>query len=286
MKQCSYTVQHCTEFFYSQSVRENILILSMKPLQDEKQKLDWYKLSVSPKAEVFSYQDQYGNTKQIFNILSDHQVLKIHSSFQVVVKALDSFPDQLNETAWEDLDQLKSSGQMWDWLQPGYFTRESDQLNQFLMEEGIERQSDPLSGLKNLNAKLFSSFTYCPKSTNARSAIEEILTSKKGVCQDYSHVMITIARLWGVPSRYVSGYLYDDQKSHITSSSHESHAWCECYLPSLGWLGFDPTNNRMAGIQHIRTAIGKDYKDIPPHKGFFKGGKTDKLKVSVTVKTV
>ena len=98
--------------------------------------------------------------------------------------------------------------------------------------------------------------------------------------------MITIACLWGIPSRYVSGYLYEDRESHIDSSTHESHAWCECYLPSWGWMGFDPTNNRMTGIQHIRTAIWKDYKEVPPHKGFFKDGKTDQLNVCVTVKTV
>ena len=286
MNQCSYTVQHSTEFFYSQSIRENILVLNMKPLQDKNQKLDWYKLEVSPKAKVFSYRDQYGNTKQIFNILREHQILKIHSSFQVTVTVPDPYPDHLSETVWEDLERLRGSGQMWNWFQYGYFTRMSDQLKNFLLEEGIEKQSDPLSSLKNLNAKLFSIFTYNPKSTNAHSAIEEILTSKKGVCQDYSHVMITIARLWGIPSRYVSGYLYDDRKSHISSSTHESHAWCECYLPSLGWLGFDPTNNRLAGIQHIRTAVGKDYKEVPPHKGFFKGGKTDQLNVRVTVSAV
>ena len=117
-----------------------------------------------------------------FIILRDHQILKIQSSFKVAVTAPDTFPDYLSEIDWENLKQLRKSRQIWDWFQPGYFTRVSDQLNKFLLEEGIEKHSDPLSSLKTLNTELFSIFTYSPKSTNAYSTIEEILTSKKGVC--------------------------------------------------------------------------------------------------------
>ncbi len=257
--------------------------MSMRPLRDKRQNLSGHNLTVSPKAKVFAYSDQYGNTRQIFNILKAHRSLKIHSSFRVEVTAPDPPSDHTRKMDWGELKRAGFSREMWNWLQPGHFTRVSGPLKKFLREEGIEKPSDPLSGLKSLNAKLFSVFDYSPKSTQARSPIEEILTSKKGVCQDYSHVMITIARLWGVPSRYVSGYLYDSGEGHTASLSHESHAWCECYLPPLGWLGFDPANNTMAGVRHIKTAVGRDYEDVPPHKGFFKGGKTERLKVSVTV---
>ena len=134
-----------------------------------------------------------------------------------------------------------------------------------------------------MNEKLFSVFSYTPKSTKVDSAIEEILTSRKGVCQDYAHVLISIARLWGIPSRYVSGYLYQRGKNNKIPES-ESHAWCECYLPSIGWLGFDPTNNSFIGLDYIKTAIGRDYKDVPPHNGFFKGRAKQELKIHVQVK--
>ena len=281
-----YAVQHFTEFEYHGPIRENVFILSMMPLQDDNQSLNSYDLKTDPTAKIYQYKDYNGNIRHFFNVLKDHQKIKIISSSQVKVKAPPSPPERLNESAWRGLRELKQSGQMWDWFQPGHFTRVSDQLKNFLSEEGIKQQDDPLSSLKHLNHQLFSLFRYSPKSTNTHSPIEDILSSHRGVCQDYSHVMITIARLWGIAARYVSGYLYQDKGDNIPSLTNESHAWCECYLPSLGWLGFDPTNNRLAGLQHIKIAIGKDYKEIPPHNGFFKGGSTNQLKVHVSIKKI
>lgn len=284
MNKRSYTVRHSTEFIYNQPIRENVLVLNMMPLQDNHQRLDWYDLKLTPKAEIFQFKDQYGNTKQIFNILRDHQNLKICSSFQTTVTAPETPPVNSSDTGWENLKEVEQSGQMWPWFQSGYFTRVSDPLKKFLLEEEIKKHSGPLISLKRLNAKLFSVFTYKPGSTNVHSAIDEILTSRQGVCQDYVHVMITIARFWGIASRYVSGYMYQDKADEKTNTTGVSHAWCECYLPTLGWLGFDPTNNRMVGIQHIKTAVGRDYAEVPLHKGFFKGGKTEKLNVRVSIK--
>ena len=284
MKKCVYAVDHTTEFYYSDPVRENTYVLNMMPLQDENQKIDQYNLTISPSAKISQYKDYYGNTKHFFSIFQSHQTLKIKSSFQAIVAAPKSLPDCVSEKEWEDLKELKPSGKMWDWIQFGYFTKPSQKLENFLLQEGIKKQLDPLTSLKQLNKKLFSVFSYSPKSTKANSPIEEILTTTQGVCQDYAHVMITIARLWNIPSRYVSGYLYQDKRHSMINVDNASHAWCECYLPSLGWIGFDPTNNILAGIQHIKTALGKDYKDVPPHDGFFKGGATKKLKVNVVVK--
>jgi len=140
--------------------------------------------------------------------------------------------------------------------------------------------------LQILNSKLFHSFKYSPNTTQAHSLISEILSSKKGVCQDYTHVMIAIARSWGIACRYVSGYLYYDKDDDFKSISDQSHAWCECYLPSKGWVGFDPTNNVIAGDRHIKLALGRDYKDITPHRGFFKGSQTKDMKVKVSIKAV
>ncbi len=283
----SYAIEHSTEFFYNKPVRENILVLSMMPLQDENQAIENYLLEITPSAKTFHYKDYYGNTKHFFNILQDHIYLKIESSFQATVKTPKKYPDSLSEKNWEDLKKMSQSNLFWNWLQFGYFTKFSDKLKSFLTDEGIEKQSDPLTSLKSLNAKIFSIFTYSPKSTHANSHIEEILMTRKGVCQDYVHVMITIARFWGIPSRYVSGYLYHGEAGDdLIHLPNESHAWCECYLPSLGWIGFDPTNNKLVDVRHIKIAIGKDYKEVPPHKGSFKGSVTDQLKVHVNVKKI
>lgn len=285
MDKAVYEVRHSTELFYHRPVRENTFVLMMRPLQGEHQKICHYRLELLPQAKVSQYKDHYGNTKQFFSILEPHQSLTIRSSFQAEVFTPPPFPSSIEGKEWEHLQKLKESGDMWEWLSSGHFTRHSKVLEDFLLQEGITKQKDPLTSLKFLNEKLFSVFSYAPKSTKVDSAIEEILTSKKGVCQDYAHVLISIARLWGIPSRYVSGYLYQKEKDSKIPES-ESHAWCECYLPSAGWLGFDPTNNSLSGLQYIKTAIGRDYKDVPPHNGFFKGRARQKLKVHVQIKKI
>ena len=87
------------------------------------------------------------------------------------------------------------------------------------------------------------------------------------MCQDYAHVMIAIARSWGIPARYVSGYLHETGKPGEHSPGNATHAWVECRLPELGWIGFDPTNRSLAGDGHVRIATGRDYHDVSPTRG-------------------
>ncbi|MGZ5923095.1 MAG: transglutaminase-like domain-containing protein, partial [Rhizomicrobium sp.] len=119
--------------------------------------------------------------------------------------------------------------------------------------------------------------------TDAHSPIEVALKERRGVCQDFAHIMIAIARHWGIPARYASGYLYHRPRTHDRSGDDATHAWLEAYLPSLGWIGFDPTNDILAGERHIRAAVGRDYSDVPPTRGTFKGGARSELAISVVV---
>ena len=114
------------------------------------------------------------------------------------------------------------------------------------------------------------------------SPIEVALEQRRGVCQDFAHIMTAIARHWGIPCRYVSGYLYH-KGSRDRSAADATHAWVEAYLPSLGWVGFDPTNNIMAGERHIRAAVGRDYADVPPTRGTYKGGADSELSIAVSL---
>jgi transglutaminase-like putative cysteine protease len=111
------------------------------------------------------------------------------------------------------------------------------------------------------------------------------LSERKGVCQDFAHIIIALARQLRIPCRYVSGYLYHEAEAHDRSEAQATHAWAEAYLPTLGWVGFDPTNNLIAGERHIRTAVGRDYADVPPTRGVFKGTAQSELSVGVQVST-
>jgi transglutaminase-like putative cysteine protease len=140
-----------------------------------------------------------------------------------------------------------------------------------------------LTALKRLNSVIYGAFEYEQGVTQVHSPIEHPLEAGRGVCQDFAHVMITIARSWGVPSRYVSGYLFHRREDKNRSGDDATHAWVEAYLPSFGWVGFDPTNNVLAGDRHIRVAVGRDYADVPPTRGTFKGDAESELGVAVTV---
>jgi transglutaminase-like putative cysteine protease len=120
--------------------------------------------------------------------------------------------------------------------------------------------------------------------TRADSPIDDVLKARAGVCQDFAHVMIAICRSWGIPARYVSGYLFTDRKHGDRSDPDATHAWVEVFLPSLRWIGFDPTNNSEATERHLTCAIGRDYSDVPPSRGVYKGEAESQLAVGVTVR--
>jgi transglutaminase-like putative cysteine protease len=123
-----------------------------------------------------------------------------------------------------------------------------------------------------------------PNSTKVDSPIEEALRTRQGVCQDFAHIMIALLRRLHIPSRYVSGYMFHrDEEKKDRSLEGASHAWVEALVPGLGWVAFDPTNNLVGGDRHIRVAIGRDYADVPPTRGVYKGEAQSELRVAVTV---
>jgi transglutaminase-like putative cysteine protease len=134
-----------------------------------------------------------------------------------------------------------------------------------------------------INERLYNYFEYVPRSTRVDSPIDDAILSRKGVCQDFAHTMIALLRRVQIPARYVSGYLYRSREDHDRSMPDATHAWVDVLLPNLGWVGFDPTNNLIAHHRHIRTAIGRDYADVPPTHGIFRGETDSELYVAVQV---
>jgi transglutaminase-like putative cysteine protease len=148
---------------------------------------------------------------------------------------------------------------------------------------GVTRRDDPLMLVRELNQRLFDYFIYVPRSTRADSPIDEAIVSGRGVCQDFAHTMIALLRHVRIPARYVSGYLYRSREDHDRSTPDATHAWVEALMPHLGWVGFDPTNNLVAHHRHIRTAVGRDYADVPPTHGIYRGKTDSELYVAVQV---
>ena len=279
----AYEVEHVSRYRYSSPARHCALSLCLTPREDARQRLLGSEIVTNPEAPQNSETDSFGNTRQVINIHREHQLLEIAARSSVELGPFAPVPDALDFGAWGRIHSWKDDLHYWDFTRPSAFCRPSPALAAFLHEFAIETGADPLQSLVQLCDTLHRSFQYLPGSTTVVSPIEHILETRQGVCQDYSHVMITIARSWGIPARYVSGYLYVDNQGSDAPTQTASHAWVECLLPGLDWVGFDPTNRCLASVRHVRVGVGRDYQDVPPVRGIFLGSGHTQLEVDVRV---
>ena len=260
----------------------------MQPRSDGPQRCLSFQLVVQPKARVQFYRDYLGNTVHHFDVPGRHKQLSIVADALVDVQPPPALPDSLGRSAWDELDQMIAAGDYSEMLMPSHFAQSTELLEQFAQELDVEsrekaRERDPLEFVLNLKALLYAKIAYVPKSTRVDSPIDHALESRQGVCQDFAHIMIVLARRIGIPCRYVSGYLFHKAGDKTRSAEGATHAWAEALLPGLGWIGLDPTNNVLASERHVRTAVGRDYADVPPTKGIFKGSVESQLLVAVRV---
>ncbi len=279
-----YSIRHITEFVYSATISESVMGVRMQPRTEATQRCLSFRLEVNPRARVMTYRDYLENHVHHFDIPQRHRQLILTAEALVEMKPHPTTPDALPPEAWAHIDQDVTKSDFWEALTSSHFARTSERLIDFSTRLGFaQRRDDPLSLLKEMNTAIYNAFEYVPQSTGVDSPIDHALSTLRGVCQDYSHVMITMARWLGIPCRYVSGYLFHREDTSDQSAEDATHAWVEAYLPGLEWVGFDPTNNMLTGERHIRVAIGRDYADVPPTRGVFKGVAQTQLQVGVKV---
>jgi transglutaminase-like putative cysteine protease len=279
-------IRHLTRYQYEEPVRESLMELWMRPQTSPNQRVVNFELEVEPRARLFNYADNFGNTVHHFDVPQRHLQLSILANSVVETQAPPPAPPALDASEWERLDSDRVRGDCFDFLQPHGFAVETPALTAFVARRGIPalKRHDPMTAVRALNTILYDSFEYETGITGADSPIDHALTAGQGVCQDFAHIMIAICRGWGMPARYVSGYLFTDQEGGDRSDPDATHAWVEVYLPSLRWVGLDPTNNVATGDRHVAVAIGRDYSDTPPSRGVFKGKAESHLSVGVSVR--
>ena len=275
-----YTIRHTTRFRYSAPINESNMEVRIQPRSEGNQYCLDFQLHTSPRAHIMNYRGEFGNRVHHFDIPNSHNQLTITAQALVDVTAPSPLPEALTPQAWDELDALTGSDDYWDTLMPSRFANPSELLYELAHELDVRRRDDPLTVLRDLNSAIYRTFEYSPKTTRVDSPIDEALSLRKGVCQDLAHIMITLARHLQIPCRYVSGYLY---RGEGRSTGEATHAWVEAYLPDLGWVGFDPTNNTVTDERHVRVAIGRDYADVPPTRGVFRGKAESELAVTVRI---
>jgi transglutaminase-like putative cysteine protease len=278
----AYSVRHITNFRYEPAVRESVMEVRMQPRTDFRQRCLSFSLNIDPRASMMMYRDFYGNAVHNFDIPERHQMIEVVA--QAIVDVLPARALDAGAVGdWDELDERVAQTDYWEMLLPSHFAMPTELLEKLAAELDLRRRGNPLELLQELNGKLYEIFDYAPNTTEVDSPIDHALQTRRGVCQDFAHIMITLVRQLKIPCRYVSGYLYHQDKSRDRSPAGATHAWVEAYLGEMGWVAFDPTNNLEGCDRHVRVAVGRDYSDVPPTRGVYKGEAVSELSVVVTV---
>lgn len=278
-----YDVEHRTRYEYSESVRGNVLLLCLEPAPAPGQRVRRFEIETVPAASLSPERDSFGNRRHVLNLHRRHAELAIASRFRA---ELSPSPPAAPDGGWEEVRSRRLLPEHWHFVEPSGLALPTPALDDFVRREELEPGEEPMESLIRLSDRIHERFEYEPGSTAADSSIEHLLESGRGVCQDYAHLMIAVARSWGVPSRYVSGYFHDTGRAGERVTAAASHAWVECWLPGSGWIGFDPTNATLADRRHIRVAAGRDYADVSPTRGVFRGPGNDRMGVDVILNAV
>lgn len=263
-------ISHTTRYTYDLPLRgECFMEARLQPLSlPGEQVCTEFALETTPPAPIFHY-DQPDEMGAVH-----HFVLRDQPGGEIVVAAHSHVEtlrtngfDGVNLLAedWDTVADPQFASSFAEWLAPTPLT--------FPVAEwpGPEASPSVFAYGQALSAAIFSQFSYVPGATDVSTPLHQFVRQKRGVCQDYAHLMLACARARGVPARYVSGYVFSGGDP-ATHGAGATHAWAELYLPHAGrWLGFDPTNNIVVADHHVKIAVGRDYADVPPTKGLLRG---------------
>jgi len=286
-----FHIEHITEYRYSETVTESFSEIRLRPRDSVRQKVSRHYTRVEPAAVVEAYTDYFGNAVEAVSIPFRHQSLAVTSVCDVETKPQTEIIASPELTV-ADAQQLYSSvrRELHDFLRPSHFVQFAPGVLE-LAAEFFPPSAGIAEALMNLNGYLFQNLRYRPGVTDCATNVSEFLKTREGVCQDFAHLMISICRAAALPARYVSGYIETDplldengeRAAPELIGATASHAWVEVYSPNGYWIGLDPTNNILEGERHVQIGIGRDYDDVPPLKGVYKGSHSQALHVQVKV---
>jgi transglutaminase-like putative cysteine protease/predicted glutamine amidotransferase len=285
-----YDVLHVTRYQYTESVERSWHVHRLRPVDDRLQRVDAFTLGLSPDGPWEDFEDVFGNQAVRVGIDQPYQELVVEARSRVRVVASDlGSPHARTRRTKIPLDWMPWERQMMSpYLMPlELATSELQELFDYA-KSFVERQDfDLLATIEDLNRHIHRDYRYVRGSTTLETTPFDVYLSRQGVCQDFANLFICLARLLGLPARYRIGYLHTGADYLNKLQSEASHAWAEVYLPWVGWRGFDPTNGCPAGIDHLRVATGRNYRDATPTSGTIQqGGGFETLEVKVEVKRI
>ena len=267
---------HLTRFDYSADVVEGVMEVRLGPFSDATQRWDRFHLGVTPTGSVRQYVDGFGNRTHLVTVGKPHRTLEV-----VTRSELSTTLENPIAAPAKPPRPLLPSDQI-DFLAPSPLVPALPEFSELLAEAGLAGDPTSFEGVRALSRLVHDGFTYERNVTTVGTTVGEVMRLRTGVCQDFAHVLIGLCRTAGVPARYVSGYSVSDLPlGNAPRRDQASHAWVEAYTPTHGWRGLDATNDVVVGDAHVKVAIGRDYADVSPTRGSFRGHAAQQLGVMV-----
>ena len=273
-------VLHRTHYAYRSPVRDSLNEVRLQPVDTPEQQVENFALAITPFTQPRHQLDFYHNHVHRFDVLVPHNILAVEAS-SVVITTQPADPAQGKPVPLASMSTCLEQNGCYDFLQPTHYV--SIDADAYAIASSVTAgTTDTWSAVLALLRFIHSEFHYQPAVTNVHTTMSEALRLRHGVCQDFAHVMIGLCRSLGIPARYVSGYLYNGPADQL-KGAQASHAWLEVFLPGHGWIGVDPTNNLQTGERHVKIAAGRDYADVSPMRGTYRGTGERTLRVDVLV---
>ena len=271
-----FEITHRTSYTYASPVRDSFNEARLQPFSNAAQTVDSFFLKVLPAARLRHHHDFYSNTIHHFEVVEPHTTLLIESNLRVTTRS--PVPPAMTDSPWPlaRIGEALREPRIFDFLQDSHYVELSPEVWRLALDATVgvtDTWQAALAILKFISAN----FKYESQSTTVHTHMRDVLREKRGVCQDFAHVMIGLCRALKIPALYVSGYL-------ATETASATHAWVEILIPGTGWIALDPTHDRAVDETYVKIAVGRDYADVPPVAGNYKGTTQRKLEVKVDIK--
>jgi transglutaminase-like putative cysteine protease len=273
------SIEHLTRFEYDSDVVESVIDVRLGPRSDAHQRWGRFEIGIKPAGSYRRYSDGFGNTGFLVTLARPHRHLHLRTAGEIETLLVDPFavparaPEPLGPSALADC------------LDPSALVPALPELEALAAPHKPASPDDTFAAVQRLMHLVNERLDYVPGVTTVETTVVEVLGEPRGVCQDFAHLLVGLCRAVRIPARYVSGYIAADAGGPRRGAG-ASHAWVEAFTPTHGWRGFDPTNDLVASTYHVKLAIGRDYSDIPPHRGTFRGPATELLSVEVSTAVV
>lgn len=280
-----FSVSHITQYHYSKPVWDSFNDAHLCPSSDALQECVSFDLSLIPSGgPVLRRLDFYTNQVHHFEVMAPHDSLRVEAIS--TVETHEDTRDRAIPSPVAALAGLDRDERFYDFLSASprigfgpMWSHEAKEITLGLSDVRLQAEA--------VMVFVYKRFEYAAGSTHVDSTIDEVFATKRGVCQDFAHIMIALCRGLRIPTRYVSGYFHlEAPSSAAVDNTHASHAWVECYFPGVGWIGLDPTHNRYVTANYVKVAVGRDYSDVRPLAGTYRGDARAQMEVSVVVNRI